>query len=51
MTTESFIAGKDASKLAVLASALGEFFERLSCNHFCNQRLLAACAKLHPEAA
>ena len=26
--------GKGASKLAALASALGEFFERLSCNYF-----------------
>jgi len=29
-----FTNGKGASKLAALASALGEFFERLSCNYF-----------------
>jgi ribosomal protein S12 methylthiotransferase accessory factor len=29
-----FTNGKGASKLASLASALGEFFERLSCNYF-----------------
>ena len=29
-----FTNGKGASKLAALASALGEYFERLSCNHF-----------------
>lgn len=29
-----FTNGKGASKQAALASALGEFFERLSCNHF-----------------
>lgn len=29
-----FTNGKGASRLAALASALGEFFERLSCNYF-----------------
>ncbi|MDP1682249.1 MAG: YcaO-like family protein, partial [Burkholderiales bacterium] len=29
-----FTNGKGATKLAALASALGEFFERLSCNYF-----------------
>ena len=29
-----FTNGKGSSKLAALASALGEFFERLSCNYF-----------------
>ena len=29
-----FTNGKGASKPAALASALGEFFERLSCNYF-----------------
>lgn len=29
-----FTNGKGASKLAALASALGEFFERISCNYF-----------------
>ena len=30
-----FTNGKGGSRLAALASALGEFFERLSCNYFC----------------
>jgi ribosomal protein S12 methylthiotransferase accessory factor len=35
-----FTNGKGASKLASLASALGEFFERLSCNYFWNHYYL-----------
>ena len=35
-----FTNGKGASKLACLASALGEFFERLSCNYFWNHNYL-----------
>lgn len=35
-----FTNGKGASKLAALASALGEFFERLSCNYFWNHYYL-----------
>jgi ribosomal protein S12 methylthiotransferase accessory factor len=35
-----FTNGKGASKLACLASALGEFFERLSCNYFWNHYYL-----------
>jgi ribosomal protein S12 methylthiotransferase accessory factor len=35
-----FTNGKGASKLAALASALGEYFERLSCNYFWNHYYL-----------
>lgn len=35
-----FTNGKGASRLACLASALGEFFERLSCNYFWNHYYL-----------
>ncbi len=35
-----FTNGKGASKLAAQASALGEFFERLSCNYFWNHYYL-----------
>lgn len=35
-----FTNGKGASKLAAHASALGEFFERLSCNYFWNHYFL-----------
>lgn len=35
-----FTNGKGASKLAARASALGEFFERLSCNYFWNHYYL-----------
>jgi ribosomal protein S12 methylthiotransferase accessory factor len=35
-----FTNGKGASRLAALASALGEFFERLSCNYFWNHYYL-----------
>ncbi len=35
-----FTNGKGATKLAALASALGEFFERLSCNYFWNHYYL-----------
>jgi ribosomal protein S12 methylthiotransferase accessory factor len=35
-----FTNGKGASKLASLASALGEYFERLSCNYFWNHYYL-----------
>ncbi len=35
-----FTNGKGGSKLAALASALGEFFERLSCNYFWNHYYL-----------
>ena len=35
-----FTNGKGATKLACLASALGEFFERLSCNYFWNHYYL-----------
>ena len=40
-----FTNGKGASKLAALASALGEFFERLSCNYFWtrNSPRIASC--------
>lgn len=37
-----FTNGKGASKLAALASALGEFFERLSCNYFWTHYYLGA---------
>ncbi|MBS1196597.1 MAG: hypothetical protein H6R18_382 [Proteobacteria bacterium] len=37
-----FTNGKGASKLAALASALGEFFERLSCNYFWNHYYFGA---------
>lgn len=37
-----FTNGKGASRLAALASALGEFFERLSCNYFWNHYYLGA---------
>jgi len=37
-----FTNGKGASKLASLASALGEFFERLSCNYFWTHYYLGA---------
>jgi ribosomal protein S12 methylthiotransferase accessory factor len=35
-----FTNGKGASRLAALASALGEYFERLSCNYFWNHYYL-----------
>jgi ribosomal protein S12 methylthiotransferase accessory factor len=35
-----FTNGKGATKLAAHASALGEFFERLSCNYFWNHYYL-----------
>ncbi|HJW57015.1 MAG TPA: YcaO-like family protein, partial [Burkholderiaceae bacterium] len=35
-----FTNGKGASELAARASALGEFFERLSCNYFWNHYYL-----------
>ena len=35
-----FTNGKGATKLAAYASALGEFFERLSCNYFWNHYFL-----------
>ncbi len=35
-----FTNGKGATKLAALASALGEFFERLACNYFWNHYYL-----------
>ncbi|MGB9495164.1 MAG: 30S ribosomal protein S12 methylthiotransferase accessory factor YcaO [Azonexus sp.] len=35
-----FTNGKGATKLAALASALGEYFERLSCNYFWNHYYL-----------
>ena len=35
-----FTNGKGATKLAALASALGEYFERLSCNYFWNHYFL-----------
>jgi ribosomal protein S12 methylthiotransferase accessory factor len=35
-----FTNGKGATRLAALASALGEFFERLSCNYFWNHYYL-----------
>ncbi len=49
-----FTNGKGASKQAALASALGEFFERLSCNYFWSHYYLgesvANCAFTHyPE--
>jgi len=34
MTEQTFIKGKGASEKACLASALGEYFERLSCDYF-----------------
>ncbi|WP_374278762.1 30S ribosomal protein S12 methylthiotransferase accessory factor YcaO [Azonexus sp.] len=37
-----FTNGKGASRLAAQASALGEFFERLSCNYFWNHYYLGA---------
>lgn len=37
-----FTNGKGASKLAARASALGEYFERLSCNYFWNHYYLGA---------
>jgi len=37
-----FTNGKGATKLAAHASALGEFFERLSCNYFWNHYYLGA---------
>ena len=37
-----FTNGKGGSKLAALASALGEFFERLSCNYFWTHYYLGA---------
>lgn len=37
-----FTNGKGSSKLAALASALGEFFERLSCNYFWTHYYLGA---------
>lgn len=37
-----FTNGKGASQLAARASALGEFFERLSCNYFWNHYYLGA---------
>ncbi|MDP2785254.1 MAG: 30S ribosomal protein S12 methylthiotransferase accessory factor YcaO [Sulfurimicrobium sp.] len=37
-----FTNGKGASRLAALASALGEFFERLSCNYFWTHYYLGA---------
>ena len=37
-----FTNGKGASKLAALASALGEFFERLACNYFWTHYYLGA---------
>ena len=46
-----FTNGKGASKLACLASALGEFFERLSCNYFWNHNYLGrdyACRIIVP---
>jgi ribosomal protein S12 methylthiotransferase accessory factor len=39
--------GKGASKLAALASALGEFFERLSCNYFWSHYYLGAAFAQH----
>ena len=40
-----FTNGKGATRLAAQASALGEFFERLSCNYFWNHYYLGqACA-------
>ena len=49
-----FTNGKGASKLAALASALGEFFERLSCNYFWSHYFLGekfANSDLHPPPA
>ena len=43
-----FTNGKGASKQAALASALGEFFERLSCNYFWSHYYLGAQAALRP---
>jgi len=37
-----FTNGKGGSRLAALASALGEFFERLACNYFWNHYYLGA---------
>lgn len=37
-----FTNGKGATRLAALASALGEYFERLSCNYFWNHYYLGA---------
>lgn len=38
-----FTNGKGASQLAARASALGEYFERLSCNYFWNHYYLGPC--------
>ncbi|MDD2662778.1 MAG: 30S ribosomal protein S12 methylthiotransferase accessory factor YcaO [Dechloromonas sp.] len=45
-----FTNGKGASRLAAQASALGEFFERLSCNYFWNHYYLGAAVANHEFA-
>jgi len=42
-----FTNGKGASRLAALASALGEFFERLSCNYFWSHYYLGEIFSTH----
>jgi ribosomal protein S12 methylthiotransferase accessory factor len=41
-----FTNGKGASKLAALASALGEFFERLACHYFWTHYWRDSCRPL-----
>ena len=45
-----FTNGKGATRLAAHASALGEYFERLSCNYFWNHYYLGEAIGKHPFA-